>query len=74
MKRENCIDTITPSPPRRAFGRPPWIATVVQVLGTWVDRRRQRRHLSALDDVALKDIGLTRADVRQELEKPFWHP
>jgi len=72
MNRENCIDTIAPWPPRRTFGRPPWIVTVVRVLGAWVDRRRQRRHLAALDDGALKDIGLTRADVRMELEKPFW--
>jgi len=33
---------------------------------------RERRVLQSLDDAALKDIGLTRADVEGELAKPFW--
>ena len=74
MERENCIDTIMPSPPRRTFGLPPWTVTVVRALGTWIERDRQRRHLAELSDAALRDIGLTRADVRMELDKPFWRP
>jgi len=38
----------------------------------WQERARQRRRLSELDDRMLKDIGLTRADVSREVEKPFW--
>jgi uncharacterized protein YjiS (DUF1127 family) len=38
----------------------------------WQERARQRRRLSELDDRMLKDIGLTRADVSREIEKPFW--
>jgi uncharacterized protein YjiS (DUF1127 family) len=38
----------------------------------WSERARQRRTLAALDDRMLKDIGLTRADVAVESDKPFW--
>jgi uncharacterized protein YjiS (DUF1127 family) len=40
----------------------------------WYDRVRQRRHLQALDEHMLKDIGLTRADAEMEANKPFWVP
>ena len=33
---------------------------------------RERRHLAQLDAAALKDLGLTRADVAGELAQPFW--
>jgi uncharacterized protein YjiS (DUF1127 family) len=39
---------------------------------SWSERARQRRTLAALDERMLKDIGLTRADVATESEKPFW--
>ncbi|MDG9923902.1 MULTISPECIES: DUF1127 domain-containing protein [unclassified Pseudomonas] len=38
----------------------------------WNQLARQRRQLAMLDDAALKDIGLNRADVMQESERPFW--
>ena len=72
MQRENCIDTIAGAPATRSFGLPPWIALAVQRLGAWTERSRQRRQLAELDDAALKDIGLTRTDVRTEADKPFW--
>lgn len=34
--------------------------------------RRQRDQLAALDDRALKDIGLTRADAEAEARRGFW--
>jgi len=34
--------------------------------------RRQRDHLAALDDRALKDIGLTRAEAEDEARRGFW--
>jgi len=37
-------------------------------------RRRQRISLAALSDLVLRDIGLTRADVAIEADKPFWQP
>jgi uncharacterized protein YjiS (DUF1127 family) len=32
----------------------------------------ERRKLAALSDAALKDMGLSRADVYRESERPFW--
>ena len=34
--------------------------------------RRQRAALAALDDAALKDIGLTREEAQLEARRPFW--
>lgn len=44
----------------------------VRLLLSWQERATERRHLSGLDDRALKDIGLSRADVAGESTKPFW--
>jgi len=33
---------------------------------------RQRRDLGRLDDAALADLGLSRADVSAELTRPIW--
>ena len=54
---------------RRARGRGmSWL----DALATWLERARQRRALQRLDDRMLKDIGLSRADVAHEADKPFW--
>lgn len=37
-----------------------------------MDVYRQRRALETLDDRLLKDIGLTRCDVEQEISRPVW--
>lgn len=47
---------------RRALA---WLQRAVQV-------SRQRRALYRLDDSALHDLGLSRADAWQEADKPFW--
>ena len=39
----------------------------------WLDRARQRRHLGELDDRLRRDIGLSRAEVENEVSRPFWH-
>lgn len=41
-------------------------------LGQWAQRQRERAALAALDERMLKDIGVSRADVWQEINKPFW--
>lgn len=50
------------------------LARAVDAVLTWQERGRQRRQLMRLDDHLLRDIGLTRADVAAEWEKPFWRP
>lgn len=44
----------------------------LRVIGIWMERRRQRATLGQLNDHMLADIGLSRDDVWQETEKPFW--
>ena len=40
----------------------------------WQDRARQRHQLASLESHILKDLGLSRADVVRESDKPFWRP
>jgi len=47
-------------------------ARVIDALGEWRIRARERRQLSALSDAMLKDIGISRADASTEFDKPFW--
>ncbi|MGE6322574.1 DUF1127 domain-containing protein [Pseudomonas oryzihabitans] len=37
-----------------------------------IELSRQRRALYRLDESALHDLGLSRADAWQEADKPFW--
>jgi uncharacterized protein YjiS (DUF1127 family) len=38
----------------------------------WSERRRARNHLYQMPDYILHDIGVSRAEVDAEYEKPFW--
>lgn len=38
----------------------------------WYQLYRQRRELLSLSDATLHDLGLSRADIQQEAERPFW--
>jgi len=49
-----------------------FISGLYSVMVLWRRRARQRRRLGALDDRALTDIGLNRAQARAEAAKPFW--
>ena len=42
------------------------------VICEWHRRSRDRAKLAMLDDRMLRDIGVTRADVMYECDKPFW--
>lgn len=42
------------------------------VVHRWIVVSKQRRDLEALPDYLLKDIGINRDMVKQELAKPFW--
>ncbi|MBF7731248.1 DUF1127 domain-containing protein [Pseudomonas sp. N040] len=41
-------------------------------LQRWWELAEQRRKLALLDERALHDLGLSRADALQESERPFW--
>jgi uncharacterized protein YjiS (DUF1127 family) len=41
-------------------------------IGRWYELGRQRRQLACMSDAGLKDLGLSRADIYQESERPFW--
>jgi uncharacterized protein YjiS (DUF1127 family) len=38
----------------------------------WSERRRTRGHLYQMPDYILHDIGVSRAEVETEYQKPFW--
>lgn len=50
----------------------PYLRDTALTLALWYERFRQRRALAAMDDRALKDIGLSRSEVFIEVDKPFW--
>lgn len=53
----------------------PWLGRLGKAAArVWhmAERRRQRLALLELDSRLLRDIGLTRSDVRHECAKPFW--
>jgi uncharacterized protein YjiS (DUF1127 family) len=56
-----------PDFPSQSNGRTLW-----QRLARWYELGRQRRTLAALSDSTLKDLGLSRADIYEESERPFW--
>ncbi|MGV6848684.1 MAG: DUF1127 domain-containing protein [Marinibacterium sp.] len=51
-----------------AFARLPLPFGLGDYLALW----RQRQHLARLDDIALKDLGLTRHQAESEAARPFW--
>lgn len=43
-----------------------------QRIARWYELARQRQQLARMNDAGLKDLGLSRADIYQESERPFW--
>lgn len=50
------------------------IAGVGGTLSGWRQRRAERISLAHLSDQLLRDIGVTRQQVDDEIRKPFWRP
>jgi len=42
------------------------------LVATWRERGRMRRQLAAMSDRELHDIGVCRAEVADEVGRPFW--
>ncbi|MEI9422524.1 DUF1127 domain-containing protein [Mesorhizobium sp. Cs1299R1N1] len=62
--------TPAPLPRRQSFPFINWVRS--RLPARWYDRHLQRRDLREIDDHLLRDLGLTREDVRRECAKSFW--
>ena len=51
--------------------RPRAVPRLTALVAAWRDRARERHQLARLDDRALRDMGLSRYDVAEEVGKPF---
>jgi uncharacterized protein YjiS (DUF1127 family) len=49
-----------------------WLGSLRTKLNLWHERSKSRNRLAAMDAYGLKDIGLSRCDAWQEVNKPFW--
>jgi uncharacterized protein YjiS (DUF1127 family) len=54
-------------PPRKQ-----WLQWISALVAEWQRRARSRNELAVLCDRCLRDIGVTRYDAHQEINKPFW--
>ncbi|MBM7059239.1 DUF1127 domain-containing protein [Pseudomonas sp. UL073] len=64
------IDTLQLPAAPRVSGH--WWRALRLQLRRWTELARQRRQLAMLSDYQLKDIGLSRADIMEESDRPFW--
>ena len=73
----NCIDGITFKTPSANTTSAHFFINffnkLSSVLWIWQQRARERHHLQQLSDHMLQDMGLSRADISIEVNKPFWH-
>lgn len=58
----------------RARGGGSRLTRFLGLLETWHERSHQRRELLAMPDYLLKDMGVTREELYEEVRKPFWRP
>lgn len=58
-----CVENLLPHPARATFGTP-WL-TLLEKVEAWLDDRASRRALYRLDDAALADLALSKADVER---------
>ncbi len=75
MNQTICSETTLPAPIRTGAILSVLAGAVVRaacMVQQWRERARQRHVLATLDDRMLKDIGVSRATARMEVEKPFW--
>ncbi len=50
------------------------VSSLKSTLQIWRERSRQRKALTQLSPYLLKDIGVSRSDAMNEVQKPFWKP
>jgi uncharacterized protein YjiS (DUF1127 family) len=84
ISQENVMVTISKIGPASAaslpggrYGWRPGLARrlvfgLLRFLVVWQRRVADRETLAAMDESRLRDLGLTSAEVRREIAKPFW--
>lgn len=72
MKNQKGFVLVLKNLSQDAFPKRAW-AAVARQIARWRMLYHQRVELASLSDDALKDIGLSRADVYEEAERPFWN-
>ncbi len=48
------------------------LSAILDRLLLWQERATQRHQLMTMEDHRLRDMGLTRAAIAHEINKPFW--
>ncbi len=71
MKSQKGYVLVLKTLPREATLKRAWYAVAAQIT-RWYALHRERRQMMTLSDAGLKDLGLTRADIYGEAERPFW--
>ncbi len=52
-----------------------WCLTFLrETVLAWHKRLNSRRELASLDEATLRDIGMSRSAMKDEVSKPFWMP
>jgi uncharacterized protein YjiS (DUF1127 family) len=46
--------------------------SILMLVATWRERSRVRRQLAVISDRELHDMGVCRAEVADEIGRPFW--
>jgi uncharacterized protein YjiS (DUF1127 family) len=65
-------ETLCRAPPMPPATWRRWLSHLSALFAEWQRRARGRRELAVLCDRCLRDMGVTRYDVNQEVRKPFW--
>jgi uncharacterized protein YjiS (DUF1127 family) len=60
--------------PGRRAARRSLLIRLFDRLIVWQERADERARLSEMPEPMLRDLGLSRADLAREIEKPFWRP
>jgi uncharacterized protein YjiS (DUF1127 family) len=56
----------------RGSDRAPGLIGTLDAILSWIERSKQRTELASLESDALRDLGLSRADLDAECRKHFW--
>lgn len=69
MDHQICVELAGQRQPRSLIG---WLKTRIARVRRWRQLARERQLLASLSDAALKDLGLNRSEVFNEIQRPFW--